>query len=330
MDISADSLGNSHPGLVSNNLLANPLVETLLPGIGDNPMALSHSVGNGGQGVDYSALWDTAKRLRSERQRLEQLENGNHEDGLRDNSANFSNYQNFYPSVNSAFIDQEQPDNSQSQIVIDSRTNTDRITGLAADQSLIAPSPIVVSEPERLSSVEGQSATAQLNSVQQQQISEREVLEGLAFGMGFTVDLPDYPTDAVLDRLAQMNGKNPDTTQPNPILPIFEGVSQRDPNASATLIFDPDLLVDPLNPENQVFYWKSEDSILGTIEQTIDTSPVTPTIWRFFEGDIDTPDRLLFIGTGDDGVRFQGNFLFGPSTNWGFMNIIDSGNQHYL
>ena len=325
MDISADSLGNSHPGLVSNNLLTNPLVETLVPGIGDNPMALSHSVGNGGQGVDYSALWDTAKRLRSEHQRLEQLENGSNEDDLQNNSANSSNYQNFYPSANAAFDDQGQPDNSQSQTVIDSRTNTDTITGLATDQSLIAPSPIVVSESERLSRVEGQSATAQSNLVQQQQISEEEVLEGLAFGTEFAVDLPDYPTDAVLDRLAQINGTNADNTQPNPVLPIFEGTSNRDPNASATLIFDPDLLVDPLNPENQVLYWRSEDSILGTVEQTIDTSPVTPSIWRFIEGDISQPDRLLFAGTGDDGIRFQGNFLFGPSTNWGFMTIIDQG-----
>ena len=328
MDISADSLGNSHPGLVSNNLLANPLIETLLPGISDNPIALSHSVGNGGQRFDYSALWDTAKRLRSERQRLEQLESGNNEDDLRNNSANFSNDQNFYPSVNSSFSNEGEFDNSQSQAVIDSRTDVDGITGLAADQSLIAPSPIVNGEPERFSHIEVQSATTASNTVQQQQVSEREVLEGLEFGTGFTVDLPDYPTDAVLGRLAQINGTNLDTTtQPNLIPPIFELEGIGVENAKMTLILDQDFLVDPNNPDNQIFYLESSDPILGKRSATIDTEPGTMNIVRFFEGNDNRADRLLFIGEAD-GLTVHGNFFLG-TLNWGYVTVTGSPSVSY-
>ena len=106
---------------------------------------------------------------------------------------------------------------------------------------------------------------------------------------------------------------------------MFEGKALQDSNSSASLIFHPDLLLDPFDPENQVIYWQSEDSKLGTVEQTIDTAPITPTIWRYFEGNEESPDRLLFIGTGDEGMTFQGNFLFGPSSNWGYMNVIQEG-----
>jgi hypothetical protein len=87
------------------------------------------------------------------------------------------------------------------------------------------------------------------------------------------------------------------TAQEAPVFSYqYEGTSPPVADSSGTL-----LLKEDLENEN-VFHWKSSDSILGDV----DTGIVEASRWNYLPG---SPARLVFVGS-CDGVTIYGNVLF--------------------